>query len=169
MASKKPKQKPSKPEIPAFVGDHGTGTAAANYNTVIIPITDAKGRNPNNQGQRRRVNRIDEIKSLSMRQTQAANAIQEAFCRVEMLSSGGELKARVDSSPKPDHTVAAQCDAVSNLVNVMKGVPGAMRGIVEHVCWHNLPISAFKPTNMRNMHSANLKVALDLVANHLRY
>ena len=161
--------KPSKPIVPPFIGDHGTGTKAATIGTVMIGLADEHGRNPNNQGQRRRVNRIDEITGLSMRQSQAAKAIQEAFCVVEMMTSGSELKERVDGSPKPDATVAAQVDANSQLVHVMRPVPSAMRGIVEHVCWHNQPINSFRPVNMRSMHSANLKVALELVANHMRY
>jgi len=163
---RKPRKKVT---LPPFVGDHGTGTAAATAGTVLEPITDAEGRNPNRQARRRRVNAIDEITSLSMRQAQAAKAIEIAYCRVEQLSSGGEIKERVQSSPKPDQTVAIQCDANSRLVQVMAAVPSAMRAVVEHVCWHNRPLSAMRPVNMRASHTAGLKVALDLVANRLRY
>lgn len=118
---------------------------------------------------RRRVNRIAEMRGLSMRQLQAAEAIQNAYCRVEMLSSGSPLKERVQASPKPDATIAMQATAQSVLVSVMAPVPSAMRYVVEHVCWHNRPITALGPSDIRGNHYANFKVAMDLVANRLRY
>ncbi|MGB1215828.1 MAG: hypothetical protein ACPG4X_20840, partial [Pikeienuella sp.] len=127
------------------------------------------GSNPNNMARRKKVNRIDQMTSLSMRQIQAAKAIENAHCRVEMQSSGSPLKERVQSSPKPDKTIAHQVDAQSHLVFVMGAVPTAMRYVVEHLCWHNRPISDLGPSDKRGNHYANLKVALDLVANRLRY
>lgn len=118
---------------------------------------------------RRRVNRIAEMRGLSMRQQQAAEAIQNAYCRVEMLSSGSPLKERVQASPKPDVTIAMQADAQSILVSVMAPVPSAMRYVVEHVCWYNRPITELGPSDIRGNHYANFKVAMDLVANRLRY
>jgi hypothetical protein len=168
VIKRKPRSKPSAPPAMPFVGDHGTGTAAANFGTVIVPIMDDDGRNPNTQGPRRRVHRLSEI-DMTMRQQQAGEAIELAFCRVQMLSSGGELKARVDSSPKPDHAASAQVDAHSRLVVVMAAVPALARGIVEHVCWHNQPINSFRPVGLRAGHSARLKAALDLVADRLEY
>ena len=149
-------------------GDHGTGTAAANAGTELKPI---EGSNPNRFARRHRVNQIDKLKPrLSQRQVQAAEAIQMAYCRVQMLSSGSPLKEVVDSSPRPDATLAAQVAAQSQLVHVMKKVPRAMRDVVEHVCWHNRPISQMDAGgNQRYNRMADFKVALDLVANHMRY
>lgn len=154
------RQKPSKP-IP-FNGDHGTGTQAAMAGTVLEPLVDERGGNPNNLGQRRRMDVIEAL-GLDMRQKQAATAIRDAHCRVEMLSSGGELKEQVDASPKPDAAVAAQVDALSNRSRYMAAVPRDFRKVVEHVCWNNQPIS--KLPGSRNSHSACFKVAMDLVAN----
>lgn len=163
----KKKKKPSKPAIPSFNGDHGTGTAAAMAGTTVEPMLNDQGNNPNNMGRRRRVNQIEKMTDLSLRQHQAAMHIQEAFCRVEMLSSGSELKERVQSSPKPDATIAAQIDAQSALYHAMAAVPSAMRYVVEHVCWHNLPLYLADKGRKHGSAKANLKVALDLVANKL--
>ena len=53
-------------------GDHGTGTAAATAGTKIVGLDG-----PNNMGQRVHMCAIDELTSLTMRQSQAAHAIRE--------------------------------------------------------------------------------------------
>ncbi|MGB1215731.1 MAG: hypothetical protein ACPG4X_20340 [Pikeienuella sp.] len=146
-------------------GDHGTGTAAATMGTTLQPITDANGSNPNHMGQRRRVNVISTL-TLTMRQQQAAEAIQEAYCRVQMLSSGGELKEQVDASPKPDATIAHQCDTNSQWVRVTKAIKPVNRAIIDHVICDNQPINSltgYKQARQR------LAQTLDAVADHLRY
>lgn len=176
MAKKKHK-KPRKLAVPSFTGDHGPKTAAQMAGTKIVPISDKD--NPNNTGQKRRENVLermhlgrgaDEAASLSLRQYQAGNAIQEAFCKCDALSSGNSdySKPIVDSSPKPDQFTAMHCDAQSRLSFTMAKVPQDMRAVVEHVCWYNQPISGMchHPRDI-GMHRANLKVALDLVANHI--
>lgn len=166
MASKAKRRRVTIKAAP-WNGDHGTGTAAAQAGTVLEEIKD----NPNRMARRKRVSQIDELEDkLSLRQYQAAKAIQDAYCRVEMQSSGAALKEQVDSTPKPDAVIAAQVDATSRLVFVMGAVPKAMRDVVEHVCWHNLPMRSLTGGGRKHYNrSADLKVALDLVANRLRY
>ena len=154
-----------------FGGDHGPNTKAATAGTVLEPLTDDQGRNPNNMARRRRKNVIDDMikrKTLTMRQHQAAMAIQEAFCRVEMLSSGGPIKERVQASPKPDATISVQVDSRSRLVHVMKPVKRSDRDLVECVCWHNKPLaSAIRGGYVRGY--TRFRDALDAVADHLGY
>lgn len=148
-------------------GDHGTGTKAATHGTVVKKLAD----NPNHMGQRQRVCRIDWLmarKWLDIRQYQAAKAIQIAYGRVDALSSGSELKEQVQSSPKPDATIAAQCDAVSRLTHVMRPVHRSQRDIVEHVCWHNQPITSLSAKNHRRS-AHRLRDALNAVADHMQY
>lgn len=155
-----------------FNGDHGTGAPAAMAGTSLEEVKTDDGRNPNRQARRRRINRIEQMMKrgqLNMRQYQAAMDIQEAWCWVEMLSSGGELKERVQASPKPDATIAVQMDAVSRLKFVMDAVPGAMRYVVEHVCWHNRSLNTADAGKKHGSAKSNLLVALELVANQLRY
>lgn len=156
-----------------LVGDHGTGTSAATASTVLEPIKDEKGRNPNNMGRRRRVSQIDRLKEkLTMRQIQAAEAICDAYQRVEMLSSGSPLKERVQASPKPDATIDMQVSAQSWLAHVMRGVPGRpeqCREVIEHICWYNRPVSDLATGRKHVGYMAMLKVSLDLVANRLGY
>ena len=169
MGRKKNKRSVSLSE---FNGDHGTGTSAAKSGTVLEQAKTDDGRNPNKMARRKRINRIEEMSKrnqLSMRQYQAGIAIQEAWCAVQTLSSGGELKERVQASPKPDATVARQVDASSQLKFVMDPVPSAMRYVIEHVCWHNQPLYTADAGRKHGSAKANLYVALDLVANRLRY
>lgn len=161
------RKRPAKPQLPDLGGDHGPNTPAATAGTYVEPLTDAEGRNPNNLGRRRRKNALSGL-GLSMRQAQAGEAIRDAYARVESLSSGGPLKAKVDASPKPDEVVTAQVEAQSHLAFVMAAVPsGDMRRVVEHVCWNNQPVFTCKGSE--TMNRACLKVALYLVANKLRY
>lgn len=134
--------------------------------TVLEPLTDENGKNPNNIGRRRRKNALSGL-GLSMRQEQAGEAIRDAYARVESLSSGSPLKEQVDASPKPDAVVAAQVDAQSHLAFVMKPVSREWRNVVEHVCWNNKPI--WTCPGIEEANRAGLKVTLDLVANRLRY
>ncbi len=146
-------------------GDHGTGTKAATKGTLMRGVEDEKGANPNNIGQRYRVEVIDTL-DLTVRQKQAAQAIRNAFCAVESLSSGGPLKEKVQASPKPDATIDAQVDAMSRFKFVMDGVRRQDRAIVEHVCFENKPLRLFK-AHSRQGH--RLKEALNVVADHMRY
>ena len=145
-----------------YNGDHGTGTQAANANTEIVPLQD----DPNNRARRQKRNVLKGMLSLNlltMRQWQAGEAIQIAHLRYEMLSSGGELKERVQSSPKPDATMDVQVDAVSRFIHVMAGVPRADRAIVEAVCCHNAPLrSITAPRRMQR-----LRASLDRVADYM--
>ena len=152
-------------------GDHGTGTLAATANTEIVELKDEKGRNPNRMAYRRRINVLDTMADkLSMRQMQAAQEIQDAYSRVQMLSSGSPLKEQVDASPKPDAVIAGQVDAISRLKRAMDAVPNAMRDVIEGVCWHNQTIRHISGGGRKQYNRmADFKVALDLVANRLRY
>lgn len=166
----KPKPKSVSVTAAPWNGDHGTGTKAACAGTELVEVKTEDGRNPNRMKHRRRISQIDAMsEKLSMRQLQAARAIQEAYCRVEMQSSGAALKEQVDASPKPDAVIASQVDAMSHLAFIMGAVPKAMRDIIEHVCWHNQPIHTIKMGRSYYNRSADFKVALDLVANKLRY
>lgn len=148
-----------------FNGDHGTGTDAANSGTVVEAIKNDKGGNPNHMGRRRRVEVIDTL-TLTVRQQQAAKAIRDAYCRVESLSSGGPLKERVQASPKPDATIAAQVSAQSAYVHVMRGVRPIDRAVIEHVCFYNQPLRTFYAHHRQHV---RFKEALDHVADHMRY
>ncbi|MEP5728472.1 MAG: hypothetical protein ABJL67_03760 [Sulfitobacter sp.] len=149
-------------------GDHGTGTEAANANTEIVEVKTEDGRNPNRMAMRRRVNVIDTLKSLTMRQVQAAKEIQNAYGKVDSLSSGGPLKEQVQSSPKPDAVVASQVDAQSRLARAMKGVHRSERAIVECICWHNRMPQTLTATDRRRW-LARFTASMDRVADHLRY
>ncbi len=156
-------------------GDHGPNTKAQMSGAEVVPV---KGDNPNGVGQKRRENVLarmhgDMGKSggISLRQYQAGMEIQEAYCGCEKLSSGNSdySKPIVDSSPRPDMFMEKQVDAVSRLARAMAGVPSNMQYVIEHVCWHNQPVAKLSKGRNLGMHRANLKVALDLVANRLKY
>ena len=152
--------------LPQMGGDHGTGTQAAMAGMQMVTLEG-----PNNMAQMVRVNVIDAMlrrKMLTMRQWQAAKAIQHAHGRLESLSSGSELKEWVQSSPKPDATVDAQCAAVSQYVYVTTAVPRAQRGLVEWICHDNRPshLYARKRNEVRPL--ARFRVVMDMVADHMR-
>ena len=158
--------------VPPLGGDHGTKTAAALAGTELIEIKNECGENPNHMGRRQRVNiaqRMMERGLLSMRQYQAADAIQRAYGAVQSLSSGGELKEQVDSSPKPDATVAAQVEANSRLIFLMGAVPQQTRPVVENVCFQNKPVTHLVKGRKAMLAYNQLSMALDLVANKLGY
>jgi hypothetical protein len=144
-------------------GDHGTGTAAATAGTKIVGLDG-----PNNMGQRVHMCAIDELTSLTMRQSQAAHAIREAYGRVEMLSSGGPLKEQVDSTPKPDATIAVQMDAQSRLVECTRAILRSERSLVDGICYVNIPIGVMaRQGHVRPL--ARFAQSMDRVADALGY
>lgn len=149
---------------PTWGGDHGTGTSAAKAGTEIVPIKDS----PNGMANRRRINVIDKITSLSMRQLQAAKEIEAAYCKTEMLSSGGPLKEQVDASPKPDAVVSSQVDAQSRLARCMRPVLRSERHIVECICWRNEAPRTLSRTH-RRLWLSRFKTAMDRVADEMGY
>ena len=167
MAKRKSRAR-QKPSAPIFGGDHGTNTMAANANSVVEEIKNADGSNPNQMARRRRKSAIDAI-SLSMRQEQAANEIQNAWCKVQMLESGSPLKAKVDASPKLDATIAAQVDAQSRWIKASRAILSADRRLVFHVCCDNRPITEAGRRMGIPRAVARFKKAMDRVADALDY
>lgn len=152
-----------------MIGDHGPKTQAQAAGSEIVLLT---GDNPNKVGRKQRINIIERMHragTLSMRQYQAANEIQEAYCQCEALSSGGPISERVQSSPDPDRFVDRQVAAHSRLKRAMRGVPIYCRAVVEHVCWNNKPLSEISKGCVHGIYTSGLKYALDLVANKLNY
>jgi len=150
-----------------FRGDHGTGTAAAMAGTELVEVEGDKNR----MGRRQRVEQVEWMMKrglLDMRQYQAAQAIRDAYCRAQMLSSGSPLKERVQASPKPDATIAAQVDAVSRLAHVMRPVLRSDRMIVESICWHNYPVTQLGRMGVVRG-TARFRIAMDRVADWLRF
>jgi hypothetical protein len=115
------------------------------------------------------VDQLAKMTGLSLRQYQAGIEIRDAWSGVEMLSSGSPLQEQVDSTPKPDATIAHQMDAQSRLVNAMKAVPSAMRAVIERVCWHNMPLERMGGGSGYYRRQAVFYSTLDSVADHLRY
>lgn len=146
-------------------GDHGPGTQAADENTIIVPIKD----DPNGRGFRYRVNSVDVLESkLTLRQLQAAREIQVAYQRNEMLCSGSPLKEKVDGTPKPDATVAAQVEARGRLVRAMHAVRPSERSLVIAVCWNNQRLGQLRGESFQQA-LARFRVVMDRVADHLKY
>ena len=149
---------------PPFLGDHGTGTANAVKGTEVVAIKDDK----NNTGRRQKKNILSQMlkdELLTQRQYQAGEEIEISYCKVGMLSSGGAIGERVQSSPKPDAAVARQIDAISRLANAMAAVPRGQRALVEHVCCMNQPL---RTSGVRRA-GDRLRVVLDRVADRLGY
>lgn len=148
-----------------YNGDHGAQTEAANANTVLVPVKE----NKNNYAYKYRVNAVDLLEGkLTMRQIQAARAIQRAYQRDQMLSSGSPLKEQVDGSPKPDATIAAQVEARSLLKHCMAAVRRSERRIVEGVCWHDERIGTIgREGYPRTL--ARFRIAMTRVADYLGY
>jgi len=158
------RRKPSLAKLP-WNGDHGPSTAAATAGTVLEPI---EGDNPNRIARRRHKSAIEAIK-LTMRQEQAAKAIEEAWCRLQMCSSGGALKEQVDASPRPDASIARQVDAQSRWQWVTKALLSSERRLVEWVCCENQSIQMAGRKIGEARATERFRVAMDRVADHLRF
>lgn len=149
-------------------GDHGTGTAAATAGTQLCEVLNDDGKNPNRVAQRRRVNVIETLNSLTLRQSQAAKDIQNAFGRVESLGSGSAMKERVDASRTSDAMVPMQVDAHSRLRGLMAQVLPSEQAIVQSICWRNERPPTLTRTERRRW-MARFQQAMDRVADHLQY
>ena len=146
-----------------FNGDWGPQTQAAVANSELVEVTDENGKNPNRMKRRQRIDvlaRLVKSDAISMRQFQAGEAIRDAYSRVEMLSSGGELKEVVDSSARPDAAVAAQVEAHSRWAIISRLIRSEERAIVEHVCIKGQRLQAItQPRAARFLHDALNRVA----------
>ncbi len=160
------RRKPRTPKLP-WNGDHGTSTAAATAGTVLEPL---EGDNPNRIARRRHKSAIDAMsRSLTMRQSQAAKAIEEAWCRLQMCSSGGALKEQVDASPRPDASIARQVDAQSRWQWVTKALLRSERRLVDWVCCKNQSIQTAGRKIGEVRATERFRIAMDRVADHLKY
>lgn len=149
-------------------GDHGTGTAAAIAQTVLVVVPDDKN------GMKRRVRQgalelVNKDNGLTMRQYQAGQEIRGAF-EETALSPPAIKEIQVDTCPTPDATIDRQVDAHSRYAFAMSAVPWHFKHIVEHVCVDNLPISRLPGRQiMGRSYKVCLRVSLDMVADKLRY
>lgn len=160
------RKKPAAP--PPFGGDHGTGTHAAASGTVVEELKNDDGSNPNRMARRRRLSVIDAM-TLTMRQEQAARAIEKAWCCVLMLESGGPLEQKVDASPKPGAIVTSQLMAQDEWSKATAAILRSERALVFHVCCENRPIGeASRRLGIARPHD-RFKQAMDRVADFLRY
>lgn len=144
--------------------DHGPTTEAQLAGSYIEAVEDDK----NGRNRRRRVNILSlllKADKLTQAQFQAGTAIEEAYCRVQSLSSGGPLKERVQSSPKPDAQVSAQVAAMSEMVRVKRTIPQRQRELVEHVCELNQPLRTARGARKLE----RLRDVLEIVARDLGY
>ena len=164
-----PKTARRRPHTPTEgLGDHGTGTKAAMASTVLVSVPDDK----NGMKRRQRIGALELVYrrgGMTMRQFQAGKEIRDAF-EATQKSPPAIKEIHVDSSPKPDATIDVQCDAQSRYAFAMSAVDSRFKHIVEHVCCENRPISDLPGSQiMGDSHKACLFVALDCVANVLRY
>ena len=166
----KARRKPHTPTegIEPVRGDHGTGTRAAMASTVLVAVPDDK----NGMKRRQRIGALELVlknSGMSQRQYQAGKRIRDTFEATQ--SSPPAIKEiQVDTCPTPDATIDVQVDAQSDYAFAMSAVPPRFKHIVEHVCVENRPISQLPGSQiMGGSHRACLMVALDLVANRLRY
>lgn len=155
--------------LPAYRGDHGPNTELAHAGTVIELLKDERTgkKNPNNMARRRRIEVIDHLSFLSLRQYQAAREIRDAFCALERLTSGTPLKEQVDTSARPDAFMAAQVDAMTRWRRAMDAVPRQHRRLVEMICCQNVPITQV-PWSYATARS-DMQGAMTCVANRLRF
>ena len=168
--SRTARRKPHTPTegMEAPKGDHGTGTAAAMASTVLVAVPDDK----NGMKRRQRIGALELVlknTGMSQRQYQAGKRIRDAF-EATQKSPPAIKEIQVDTCPTPDATIDKQVDAQSDYAEAMSAVPPQFKHVVEHVCVENRPISQLGGgTVMGGSHRACLMVALDLVANRLRF
>ena len=168
--AKTARRKPYKPTegIEPIRGDHGTGTRAAIASTVLVAVPDDK----NGMKRRQRIGALELVYKrggMSLRQFQAGKRIRDTF-EATHKSPPAIKEIQVDTCPTPDATIDKQVDAQSDYAEAMAAVPARFKHIVEHVCVENRPISQLPGSQiMGGSHEACLMVALDLVANKLRY
>lgn len=148
-----------------LAGDIGPDTPAQMYGANVVVAT---GENPNNIRQKRRENILERMHkngTISIRQLQAGQEIQIAFCNCERLSSGSSDYARpiVDNTPVPDRFIDRQVNAHTKLKFAMASVPSIARADIESVCWRNENIPTAKDRR------AAFKMALSCVADKFRF
>ena len=105
---------------------------------------------------------------LSERQCAAGLRLHTLWCRTEMTGDASFTKCYVDTSPNPSAVVAAQIERVAAFSAAYKHIPPALRGPVDHVAIRGRALrDGFSRDSLdASMHSAQLKVALDILANH---
>lgn len=169
MAKKRKTRARQKPAAPIpYGGDHGPKTHAATAGTYLEEIKNDKGENPNHIARRRRKSAIDAL-SLTMRQGQAARAIEEAWCRLESCSSGSPLKQKVQASPKPDAVIDMLVAAQGRWIEVTSAVLMSDMPIVRHVCCENRPITEMSRRMGIVRAQDRFRKAMDRVADRLRF
>ena len=129
-----------------WLGDHGTGTAAANLNTLLEPLKNY----PDRRARRRRVDNVTRLLGrLTAGQYTMAVAIQHAMAKREQLSSGSPIKEKVDSCPDPTAPAAALEQATSDLRRYTDHLLRSERALVGAICgeehWSEVQLAATFP------------------------
>ena len=149
----------------ASLCDLGPSTPMQSANTIVRPVKDCK----NGSKQKVRQHALDLMikqERISKRQYMAGNEISMAY-EAQFKSPPALKPVQVDTSPNPTASVAIQVDRASKHAWLKKAVPPDMREVVDHVCEQGHAIGQKWKGSNHATQSANLKMALDLVANRL--
>lgn len=107
---------------------------------------------------------------ISRRQMLAGMELHEAWCATQ-LSPPAVREVVVDGTMDPDRITVAQVEAMQRYADLAAAVPAAQRYVVRHVVLDNRAIRDGLARDSMEAHgpTAELKVALELVANRLGY
>jgi hypothetical protein len=124
--------------LPAPPWDLGA-RGRANQNDLIVedatePTPDGRSANPNGVRRARRVDMLERWHRLGKISTAGYNAaekLRDAFEATER-APGWPDNDRVQSSPKPDHSVTIQIDRLSRFHEIAKHIPREDQRIINH-------------------------------------
>ena len=106
---------------------------------------------------------------LTFRQCRAGMALHGRYCKTQLSAESAFSRVFVDASPRPGDAAVKQAERVADLAKLSRHIPKGMREVVWHVAVLGQPLRRgfSRDGKEASMHSAMLKVALDLLANAL--
>ena len=167
------KKKAGRPYTPPTMWDKGPDTPAARRMTVTESAGDidpqtGKRSNPNSVVRKRRIS-VAELyhrkKHLTKRQFTAAMALLIAWER-NRRGPAAIKEIQVDTSPKPDASIAITIDRISKYHAVARLIPKRYEPFVMHVAREGKHITSM-PGYRRNAYMDRLRKGLDALADGL--
>lgn len=164
------RNKPSKPTMPVeFIR-----TDAQDAGCELVVIDDGEGRCYRMRRYRthtlERMAKENGAMRVSERQLLAGLDLHAAYCRTQ-LSSPAIPEIQVDRTPRPDEATVNKCHAATVFAKMTTGIQREHMKVVRHVCCEDRAIRNGLASNGHEASYmvAQLKVALDIIANRLGY
>jgi len=159
-----------RPYQPPVQGEVGPITPAQMKGAVILTLREKNGTEFRRKRRDHALEILHKGGKINARQCAAGLRLHELYCITEMGPDAAFTRVYVDTTANPSAVALAQAERLTKFIELSREIPRGMSGVVWHVAikGRQLRDGYSRDSKDAGVHCAQLQVALDVLANHLR-